>query len=300
MPDYVQKEPTMPVRFTDMQKKWEEQKRKTAYELKLAQGFAVADMYLTQQYLDRFSAGTVYEPDAAVMDVLKMRVYQISKLVYDPEEQINDKLISVYSSLHNMNSAVALIIRSDNKEVGFYAAVRSEDNAELAGETLCSVLKGNFPGIDLSAPLNGNEKRALLDAMTPGGEAPKSLATVSLIPSERDDDKNEFIQGLEKFIGSMNRKPYTAILLAAPVDSTTLAADSTAMRNCTPVCRPMRGFPCPLPTVRQIRSTRVSPIHFQNPSIAVSAIPTVPPSHGPTAETRDIPAASASMTTAGA
>lgn len=223
MADYVSRERTMPVRFTDLEQKWNEQKRKTAYELKLAQGFAVADMYLTQQYLDRFSAGTVYEPDNTVMDVLKMRVFQISKLVYDPEEQINDKLISVYSSLHNMDSAVALIIRSNSKEVGFYAAVRSEDNAELAGETLCSVLKGNFPGIDISAPLNGNEKRALLDAMTPDGTAPKSLATVSLIPSERDDDKNEFIQGLEKFIGSMNRKDYTAVLLAAPVDSVTLA-----------------------------------------------------------------------------
>ena len=223
MADYVSRERTMPVRFTDLEQKWNEQKRKTAYELKLAQGFAVADMYLTQQYLDRFSAGTVYEPDNTVMDVLKMRVFQISKLVYDPEEQINDKLISVYSSLHNMDSAVALIIRSNSKEVGFYAAVRSEDNAELAGETLCSVLKGNFPGIDISAPLNGNEKRALLDAMTPDGTAPKSLATVSLIPSERDDDKNEFIQGLEKFIGSMNHKDYTAVLLAAPVDSVTLA-----------------------------------------------------------------------------
>lgn len=223
MADYVSRERTMPVRFTDLEQKWNEQKRKTAYELKLAQGFAVADMYLTQQYLDRFSAGTVYEPDNTVMDVLKMRVFQISKLVYDPEEQINDKLISVYSSLHNMDSAVALIIRSNSKEVGFYAAVRSEDNAELAGETLCSVLKGNFPGIDISAPLNGNEKRALLDAMTPDGTAPKSLATVSLILSERDDDKNEFIQGLEKFIGSMNRKDYTAVLLAAPVDSVTLA-----------------------------------------------------------------------------
>lgn len=223
MADYVSRERTMPVRFTDLEQKWNEQKRKTAYELKLAQGFAVADMYLTQQYLDRFSAGTVYEPDNTVMDVLKMRVFQISKLVYDPEEQINDKLISVYSSLHNMDSAVALIIRSNSKEVGFYAAVRSEDNAELAGETLCSVLKGNFPGIDISAPLNGNEKRALLDAMTPDGTAPKSLATVSMIPSERDDDKNEFIQGLEKFIGSMNRKDYTAVLLAAPVDSVTLA-----------------------------------------------------------------------------
>ena len=223
MANYVSREKGIPMRFTDLEQKWNEQKRKTDYELKLAQGFAVADMYLTQQYLDHFSAGTVYEPDHTVMDVLKIRIFQISKLVYDPEELINDKLISVYSSLHNMNSSVALIIRSDSKEVSFYAAVRSEDNAELAGETLCSVLKGNFPGIDISAPLSGNEKRALLEGMTTDGTVPKSLAAVSLIPSERDDDKNEFIQGLEKFIGSMNRRHYTAVLLAAPVDSVTLA-----------------------------------------------------------------------------
>ena len=165
MANYVSREKGIPMRFTDLEQKWNEQKRKTDYELKLAQGFAVADMYLTQQYLDHFSAGTVYEPDHTVMDVLKIRIFQISKLVYDPEELINDKLISVYSSLHNMNSSVALIIRSDSKEVSFYAAVRSEDNAELAGETLCAVLKGNFPGIDISAPLSGNEKRALLEGM---------------------------------------------------------------------------------------------------------------------------------------
>lgn len=41
MADYVSRERTMPVRFTDLEQKWNEQKRKTAYELKLAQGFAV-------------------------------------------------------------------------------------------------------------------------------------------------------------------------------------------------------------------------------------------------------------------
>ena len=223
MSDYLNKGNGLPTRYTDYKTKWEEQKRKTAYELKLAQGFAVADMYLTQQYLDHFSAGTVYEADSVVMDVRTLRIYQISKLVYDPEEQINDKLISVYSSLHSMNSAVALIIQSDNKEVAFYAAVRSEDNAELAGETLSSVLKGNFPGIDISVSLNGDEKRLLLESITPNHTTPKSLAAVSLIPSERDDDKHEFIQGMEKFIGSMNGKYYTAILLAVPVDNVMLA-----------------------------------------------------------------------------
>lgn len=48
-----------------------------------------------------------------------MRIFKISKLVYDPEEQINDKLISVYSSLHNMDSAVALIIKSEEKRLDF-------------------------------------------------------------------------------------------------------------------------------------------------------------------------------------
>ena len=214
---------TITGKYVDYQKKWAEQKRKTAYELKLAQSFAVADMYLTQQYLDHFSAGIVYEPDQVIKDVTKLRFFQISKLVYDPEEQINDKLISVYSSLHNMNSAVALIICSDVKEVKFFIAVRSEDSADLAGETLSSVLKGNFPGIDLSESLTGDEKRKLLEGMSTMDVIPKSLAAVSLIPSEREEDKDGFIQGMEKFIGSMSQKKYTAILLAVPVDAVALA-----------------------------------------------------------------------------
>lgn len=223
MADLVYGDTSKPVKYVDLEKKWKEQQRKTAYELKLAQGFAVADMYLTQRYLDHFSAGVVYEPDREIKNVLKLRIFRISKLVYDPEEQINDKFISVYSSLHNLDSAIALIIRAHEKEVSFYAAVRSEESAELSGETLRSVLKGNFPGIEISEPLNGNEKRELLEEIASDRAIPKSLATVSLIPSERDENKNEFIQGMEKFIGSMNQKTYTAIFLATPVDGETLA-----------------------------------------------------------------------------
>ena len=136
-------------KYRDMEKKWKEQEQKTAYELKLREGFEIADMYLTQRYLDRFSAGTVFDPDNNITNDLKLRIFKISKIVYDPNEQINDKFISVYGSLHALNSAVALIIRSDKNEVGFYAAVRSEDNPGMAGETLSSSLRGNFPGINI-------------------------------------------------------------------------------------------------------------------------------------------------------
>lgn len=180
-------------------------------------------MYLTQRYLDRFSAGTIFDPNKDIIDELKLRIFKISKIVYDPNEQINDKFISVYGSLHALNSAVALIIRSDKNGIGFYAAVRSEENPGLAAETLVSSLRGNFPGINISETYSGNEKRTFLDSLSKSSSIPKSLATVSLIPSERDTDKNNFIQGMEKFLSSMSGIEFNAILLATPVNSGALA-----------------------------------------------------------------------------
>ena len=138
-----------PVKYTDYAVQVKTQQRKTAYELKLAQSVAVADMYLEQRYLDYFSAGTVQQADSSIKDPVKLRIFRISKLVYDPEEIINDKFISVYTSLHNLDSAVALIVRSHEKTFDFFIATRSRNNAQLAGETLPSVLRGNLPGIDM-------------------------------------------------------------------------------------------------------------------------------------------------------
>ena len=99
-------------------------------------------------------------------------------------------------------------------------ATRSDDNAGNAGETLCSSLKGNFPGIDIYA-CEGENKTKILQL--PRFENAKSMASVSLIPSERDEDKDRFIQGMEKFLGTMNGKVYTAVFLAVPVNTAVLA-----------------------------------------------------------------------------
>lgn len=125
MADYVSRERTMPVRFTDLEQKWNEQKRKTAYELKLAQGFAVADMYLTQQYLDRFSVGTVYEPDDTVMDVLKMRLGEYRQSVRKAVTCSRDarlKHVTVLEEAHN-------ILKRTSKD-------QSQEGANIAGKSV--------------------------------------------------------------------------------------------------------------------------------------------------------------------
>ncbi len=214
---------TSPVKYEELKRKWKDKEKKNAYEQRLAQGFIVADKFLTQRYLDHFSAGQIIEASNEIKAPQKLRIFEITKIAYDSEEQINDKFISVYSSLHNLHSSVGLLIRSEEKITRFYIITRCDDNPELAGETLRSTLKGNFPGLEISDSLSGECKREILDSLASTDFTPKSLSTVSLIPSERDDDKDRFVQGLEKFLSSMNGKRFDALLLATPVDAETLS-----------------------------------------------------------------------------
>ncbi len=226
MDELLYTERSMPT-FASWKLKAEEVLEKTETEFQLGQAMTLADMYMSQYHLDMFSAGNLIEREPAEMEAIqdpsRIRLHQIAKIVYDPKEQINDKFISVYSSLHNLNSAVALIIRSDGENYYFYIAVRDEDDPGLAGDTVCSVLRGSFPGIDILSGNSGDDKKQFLDSLSSSGSVPKSLATVSLIPSERDEDKKEFVQGMEKFMASMAGKEFTAVLLAVPVDNAALA-----------------------------------------------------------------------------
>ena len=134
-------------RYSEYENSWKKSNQLVNHELKLAQGFNVADTYLNRTYLDNFSAALIVPASRSVMDTSKIRIVEVSKLVFDENEKFTDKLMSVYSALHSLNSAVALIIDSDGDRVRFYIGVRSDVNTSIAGDVLESTLKGNFPGI---------------------------------------------------------------------------------------------------------------------------------------------------------
>lgn len=236
----------------------EDMERAARYKATLEQGFLVADQYLNQRYLDHFAAGDIVSPvnNFAADDI---RIYMVKKIVYDAKEQVNDKLISVYSSLHSLNSAVAIIVNANGKEASFYIATRSSDVASLAGNTLCSSLRGNFPGIDISDLIIGQEKETLFGNYfsTLSCDSINSLASVSLIPSERDESKEKFIQGMEKFVGSMSGRTYTAVFLAVPVHN-----DALAIRK--------RGFESLYSNLSPYAKSSVSFAHSENSSVSES------------------------------
>ncbi|MFI3255155.1 MAG: DUF87 domain-containing protein [Eubacteriales bacterium] len=195
---------------------WNKAEAAKASEKQLAQSFNTVDVYLNRTYLKNFSLAPIIPANKTICDLTKLRLVEISKLVYDEKENFLDKMMSVYSALHSFEATVSLILNSDGNEVKFYIGVRSEVSVATVGDVLESTLKGNFPGIvfqSLDLPKIQNVVEGIKD------KGVKSLATVSMVPSARKKDAQiiEFVQGIEKFIDTMSGKSYTLISIASPL-----------------------------------------------------------------------------------
>lgn len=204
-------------------KRKREELRRTS-DLQLAKSCSVADTFLNHSYLDFFSEGIVNTFDSKWLDAIsKIKIFKISKMVYDKAEITNDKFISVYGALHNLGSRVAAIVRSISGEIEFYIATFSEATSNTSGLLLQSALKNNFPGIKMDDALDASETQNLLESIIGNWGSPGSLASVSLIPSERDENKEKFAQGMEKFASALLERDFTAIFLAEPISMERLA-----------------------------------------------------------------------------
>lgn len=193
-----------------------------------SEGLQIAQSFVTQSYLDVYSSCDIIAPSEEVMNPndLKIRLIKIERIVYDPEEEIMDKLISVYSALCNVSATVGMLLKGTGSTTDFYFVVRHDADVVSCQSILLNTLDANFPGIFYKVMENKDTREILeLGALKDFNDSYKiprdvlgrSVASVSLIPSSRDEDKEKFVQGIEKFIDAMSGSKYTALFLATPV-----------------------------------------------------------------------------------
>ncbi len=186
----------------------------------LENGMLMADKFINKNYLINLSFHSVIPIAEIEKDLKKLRLFRIEKLVYDEKENVNDKLISVYSALQNVQSTVLMILDGEKNKTTMYLGVRvnGSESAATAGKILEKGFLGNFCGSSLTA-LNNREIQMVMEDMTEvsiiGGN--KNVSCVTVVPSARDEDKDKFVQGLEKFIDTMQGEEYTALFIATPV-----------------------------------------------------------------------------------
>ncbi len=191
-----------------------------AQQKQLVQGMAYADRYVNRQYLVKLDLHDI-EP-LRQSGYQMVRLYRIEKFIYDADEDVNDKLISVYGALNSIHSSVLLVIRSTKDGVEFFMGTRCPQ-ASTAGCMMESALKGNFGGSEIRNLPSAEIQKVLADDLFAqrAGHG-KSVSSVTLVPSRRDDEKERFVQGLEKLLDALSGKEYTGIFIAEPLFQETI------------------------------------------------------------------------------
>lgn len=199
----------------------------------LYSAFEAADNILLKKYVSKLSEATcknINSKDVNSEDEDNFRLYEIFSIVYDKNENVQDKLTSVYSTISSLKQCGLIMILNATKEkVNLYMGIRGNEETEVKNnaKTLKNAFEGNFPGIKMENVLKKNiEKDSSCKTRKKVVEATINqanvIASVSSIPALRNanEHKNiEFIQGIEKLIESMRGKSYSAIIIADAVSN---------------------------------------------------------------------------------
>lgn len=146
-----------------------------------------------------------------------VQFFRINELVYQENEFSVDKLATVFNTLSNKPCTLVLMIRSDGQTNNFYLGVRSRDGQHYSSGTMRKMLEqsllGLFPGSATGDYYNETLAVDLAELEKSG--CISSVTCVADYKQEREAQTNkEFIQGLEKFIDSMQGIPFTVVCIA--------------------------------------------------------------------------------------
>lgn len=162
----------------------------------------------------------------------RSRFYKINKLTYNKDEDILEKLATVFSADYYYGGTLALLIQSNKGNVSYYLGCinkEAEQNPNTNGELIKSAFEGNFPGSELEKATNP-EVRKLFGTIFDGRE-PYSISAISGIAADKMEDKSEnekFLQGMEKLLDATKEESYTLLVLADPMPKQAIQAVRTS------------------------------------------------------------------------
>ena len=197
----------------------ETQKMKNNIEKSVENAIRYADLFVSKNYLIDLNKNSIKKMEESERKFTHMSLVEITKVCYDPQENVQEKLQTVYTSLFNVQSSALLLIKSTEAGIRFFMGIQDEKQPILSREILKKSLTGNFPGIDLDVIYPDETEKIMTDSFPTEFDS-KSIAAVSIVPGKRESES--FVQGLEKFIDTMAGETYTALLVAKPVNQNLL------------------------------------------------------------------------------
>ena len=147
-------------------------------------------------------------------DLEQIQFFRISALVYQEDEFSVHKLATIFNAMSNKPCTLVLMIQSDGENNDFYLGVRPRDSKYSSGtmrQMLEQSLLGLFPG---SVTEDYYTEKLTSDLRKLNIGSVSSVTSIADYKIENEYENKKYIQGLEKFIVSMQGKPFTAIFIA--------------------------------------------------------------------------------------
>jgi len=179
---------------------------------------------ITRSYLGDLAHYPIANPEqhAPFSRATDMRVFRIERIVQNNKQSVLESTAAAYTALGAAGYAVFLFLRSDGCETELFIGARGEPGKMLgqnSGDLLRETFRGHFPGSALHL-LKLPEANALFEQMEVEKEnASASITAVTGVPALSTENRNHFMQGLERFIDAAENHVYQALILADPVSS---------------------------------------------------------------------------------
>ncbi|MGL6154806.1 MAG: helicase HerA domain-containing protein, partial [Cetobacterium sp.] len=145
-----------------------------------------------------------------------IRMIHLTRVNYEKDENMLDKLSNIFTGIYGNNSSIVVILKSNGIICDFYLGVRDSEKISLAFSTLKSSLNGNFPGIEFKDNLCTDKIEDIMGKIL--DDEVMEISTVTGIPSLKSEEKEKFLQGIERVIDGMEGKEFTGMFIANPIE----------------------------------------------------------------------------------
>lgn len=192
----------------------------TILEIKLEQNFTMIEDIFFKKYALVLNKLEV-EPLKEEVDLKGVRLFNITKMVYEKDESSLYKFATVLNSVYHNKNTIITIIKSDESKTEFYLGIKEEypgiKSPNTAIEILEKSFKGQFPGSEV-INLESNDIEKFVESIPQQPEI--SLSSVTCIPNNKNKnfiDNKKYIQGLEKLAQATQGQKYIGIIIADPL-----------------------------------------------------------------------------------
>lgn len=216
-------------------------KPKTNTNLKdLEAAFWKADLLLSKHYLTSLNYAKIIETKQNVFENnniveelnSNVRFFDITQVVINKNENVRDKLVSVFNAIGTMGASIIMLVHSDGNSVSVSFGIKTSDKDNIAkySNVLKNSFIANFPGTKVEAVMKPQLKD-LVDKYFPSNSCVSSVTDIPGIRSKEENKDRQFVQGIEKLIDAMQGKIYTLALIADPISLNDMKSSRVALEN---------------------------------------------------------------------